>query len=207
LWVSKSIKTIDETTGVVTVSDTLEVVGNVFPTFEGTLTNTVTLWNQVRISAQIDTKRDFLVYNNTDFFRETQLVRSNFRLDTLALPRIERLRRYGNPTPGQPAFKQLNGANTTVNEARDAFLQPGDFVRLREIGVTWDIPQRWVALVAGVETASLGFEMQNVKLWKDAKFTGADPEVISNATAQFSRDDFLTLPNPRTTVVRLNLTF
>ena len=49
--------------------------------------------------------------------------------------------------------------------------------------------------------------MQNVKLWKNDKFTGADPEVISNATAQFSRDDFLTLPNPRTTVVRLNLTF
>ncbi len=206
-WVSKSIKSINETTGVVTVSDTLEVVGNVFPTFEGTLTNTVTLWNQLRISAQIDTKRDFLVYNNTDYFRETQLVRSNSRLDTLVLPRIERLRRYGNPTAGQPAFVQLNGASTTVAEARDGFLQPGDFVRLREIGVTWDIPQRWVALVAGVQTASLGFAMQNVKLWKDAKFTGADPEVISNATAQFSRDDFLTLPNPRTTVVRLNLTF
>ena len=49
--------------------------------------------------------------------------------------------------------------------------------------------------------------MQNVKLWKDKGFTGADPEVISNGSNQFGRDDFLTLPNPRTTVVRLNLTF
>ncbi len=206
-WVSKRIRTIDEATGVVTVADTLEVVGNQFPTFEATLTNTVTLWDQLTITAQLDTKRDFLVYNNTAFFRETQLVRSNSRLDTLVLPRLERLRRYGNPTAGQPAFRQENGANTTVNEVRDAFLQPGDFVRFRELGVTWAIPDKWVSLVGGVQSASIGFAIQNVALWTNKGFTGSDPEVISNATAQFSRDDFLTLPNPRTTVVRLNLTF
>jgi len=58
-----------------------------------------------------------------------------------------------------------------------------------------------------VQTASLGLAVQNVKLWKDKAFTGADPEVISTASSQFTRDDFLTLPNPRTTVLRLNLTF
>jgi hypothetical protein len=59
----------------------------------------------------------------------------------------------------------------------------------------------------GVATASLGFAIQNVALWKDKNFTGPDPEVISAAGAQFARDDFLTLPNPRTTVLRLNVTF
>lgn len=206
-WVSKSIRSINETTGVVTVADTFEVRGNQFPTFEATLTNTVTLWNQLRISAQLDTKRDFLVYNNTAFFRETQLVRSNERLDPSLLTRYERLRRYGNPTAGQPAFRQENGLSATVNDVREAFLQPGDFVRFRELGVTWDIPQRWVSLVSGVESASLGFAIQNLRLWTNDAFTGRDPEVISAANGQFSRDDFLTLPNPRTTVVRLNLTF
>ena len=206
-WVSKSIRDINPTTNVVTVADTFEVRGNQFPTFEATVTNTVTLWNQLRISAQIDTKRDFLVYNLTDFFRETQLVRSNLRLDPTALSSLERLRRYGNPTAGQPAFRQQNGISATVNDVREAFLQPGDFVRFRELGVTWDVPQRWVSLVSGVESASLGFAIQNLRLWKNAAFTGRDPEVISAAFNQFSRDDFLTLPNPRTTVVRLNLTF
>jgi len=206
-WVSKRIRSINETTGVVTVADTFEVAGNQFPTFEGTLTSTFTLFNQLRISAQLDTKRDFLVYNNTAFFRETQLVRSNLRLDTLALPRLERLRRWGNPTAGQPAFVQENGAATTVNDVRDAYLQPGDFVRFRELGVTWDIPQRFISMLGPVQSASLGFAMQNLKLWTNKGFEGPDPEVISTSGGQFTRDDFLTLPNPRTSVVRLNITF
>ena len=206
-WVSKKIRNINETTGVVTVADTFEVVGNQFPTFEATMTNTVTLWNQLRISAQLDTKRDFLIYNNTAFFRETQLVRAQERLDPTFLPARERLRRYGNPTAGQPAFVQENGASSNVNEVREAFLQPGDFVRFRELGITWDVPQKWVGLVAGVESASLGLAIQNLRLWTSDKFTGRDPEVISASGGQFTRDDFLTLPNPRTTVVRLNLTF
>jgi TonB-dependent starch-binding outer membrane protein SusC len=206
-FVSKRIRSINEATGVVTVADTLEVIGNQFPTLEWTISPTVTLWNQLRISAQFDSKRDFLVLNNTAFFRETQLVRSNYRLDTTLLPRVERLRRYGNPTPGQPAFRQENGNPTTVNEVRDAFMQPGDFVRFRELGITWDVPQRWMSYVTGVESASIGLAIQNLRLWKNDGFTGRDPEVISSAFAQFSRDDFLTLPSPRTTVVRLNLTF
>ena len=206
-FVSKRIRSIDETTGVVVVSDTFEVVGNQFPTFEGTLTNTLTLFNQLRVSALLDTKRDFLIYNNSAFFRETQLVRSIDRLDPTRLSARERLRRYGNPTAGQPAFVQENGLPTTVNEAREAYLQPGDFVRLREIGVNWDIPSRWTGFMGPVEAASLGFAVQNVALWTNDKFTGSDPEVISTSTGQFTRDDFLTLPNPRTTVVRLTLTF
>jgi hypothetical protein len=64
-----------------------------------------------------------------------------------------------------------------------------------------------MSYVTGVESASIGLAIQNLRLWKNDGFTGRDPEVISSAFAQFSRDDFLTLPSPRTTVVRLNLTF
>jgi TonB-linked SusC/RagA family outer membrane protein len=208
-FVSKRIRSIDEATGIVVVSDTFEVVGNQFPTLEATMSNTFTFFNQLRITAQLDTKRDFLVYNNSAFFRETQLVRSNLRLDTLVLSRHERLRRYGNPTPapGQQAFTQENGLPTTVNEARDAFLQPGDFVRFRELGITWDVPGRYTAFMGPIQSASIGFAIQNLKLWTNKAFEGADPEVISSSGGQFTRDDFLTQPNPRTTVLRLNLTF
>lgn len=206
-WVSKTIRSIDEVSGVVTVSDTFEVVGNTLPTLEGTLSSTFTIFNQLRITAQFDTKRDFMVLNNTAFFRETQLVRSNQRLDTLQLSRRERLRRYGNPTPGQPAFVQENGARTTVNEARDGFLQPGDFVRFREVGVSWDVPSRWLGFSGVVQSATLGLAVQNVALWTNKAFTGDDPELISNAFDAFGRNDFLTQPNPRTTVLRVNLTF
>lgn len=206
-FVSHRIRNINETTGVVTVADTAEVVGNIFPTFEGTLSSTVTLFGQVRVSAQFDTKRDFLVFNNTAFFRETQVVRAAERLDPNVLSPRERLRRYGNPAAGQPAFVRENGSSATVNEVRDAYLQPGDFVRFRELGVAWEIPSRYVTRMGPVQGATLSFAVQNLRLWKNAAFTGRDPEVISTSGGQFTRDDFLTQPNPRTSVMRLNLTF
>ena len=122
-FVTKTIRNINEQTGVVTVADTLEVFDNILPTLEWNVTNTFTVFKNFRVSALLDAKAGFSVYNNTDFFRETQLVRSANRLDTAMLSRRERLRRYGNPTPGQPAFVQENGRPTTVNEVREAYIQ------------------------------------------------------------------------------------
>jgi hypothetical protein len=203
--VSKRIENINTTTNVVTVSDTLAPMGNLFPTLEWNFTNTVTLFKNLRMSALLDAKRDFIVMNNTAFFRETQLVRSNLRLDPTVLSATERLRRYGNPTSGQPAFVTNKGNNATVNDVRDAYLEPGDFIRLREISATYSLPNSLTKRLGGrVAAASLTFAMQNVKLWTD--YSGFDPEVIS-ANGAFSREDFLTMPNPTKTVLRFNLTF
>jgi TonB-linked SusC/RagA family outer membrane protein len=206
-FVSKRIKNINEATGVVTVADTFEVVGNALPTFEASWSNTFTLFRNFRISTLIDTKQDFLINNLTDFFRETQLVRSNRRLDPTVLTARERLRRYGNQASGQPAFVQLNGQGTTVDQTRDAYLQPGDFIRFRELGVTYNVPPRLLQGFLGTRTASIGFAMQNVALWTD--YEGADPEVVTDPTAAFGvgRQDFLTLPNPKRALLRLNISF
>lgn len=206
-FVSKRIKNINEATGVVTVADTFEVVGNALPTFEASWSNTFTLFRNFRISTLIDTKQDFLINNLTDFFRETQLVRSDNRLDPTKLSARERLRRYGNQASGQPAFVQLNGQGTTVDQTRDAYLQPGDFIRFRELGVTYNVPPRFLQGLMGTRTASIGFAMQNVALWTD--YEGADPEVVTDPTAAFGvgRQDFLTLPNPKRAILRLNISF
>lgn len=203
-FVSKRIRSIDEVSGRVTVADTFEVAGNLWPSLEGGITNTVTLFRNWRFSALVDTKQDFVVFNQADFFRETQVVRSNNRLDTLVLSRRERLRRYGNPTAGQPAFVQENGRTTTVDETRDAFLQPGDFIRFRELSATYTLPRN--ALRFGrLSGATIGLAMQNIGLWTD--YEGPDPEVVSAANNDFNRTDFFTLPNPRRAVLRVNLTF
>ncbi|MFP5355388.1 MAG: hypothetical protein ACLGIK_09585, partial [Gemmatimonadota bacterium] len=206
-FVSKRIRNINTASKVVTVSDTLEVVGNALPTFEAAWSNTFTLFRNFRVSTLIDTKQDFYIYNLTDYFRETQLVRSNKRLDPTVLSEMERLRRYGNPTAGQPAFVQENGVATTVDQARNGFLQPGDFIRFRELGVTYNVPTRYLQNLLGTRTASIGFAMQNVALWTD--YEGADPELVSNPNEAFGvgRTDFLTLPNPKRAILRVNLSF
>lgn len=204
-WVSRRIRNINEATGVVTVADTFEVMGNTLPTFEGSFSNTFTLFKNLRVSALFDTKQDFLVHNNNDFFRETQLVRSANRLDTLKLSRRERLRRYGNQAAGQPAFVSENGTGATVDVVRDAYLQPGDFVRFRELGFNYTVPTRLLRSIKGVSAANVGLAFQNLALWTD--YEGYDPEVISNAGNGFVRDDFFTLPNPKRALFRLNVTF
>jgi hypothetical protein len=204
-WVSRRIRNINDQTGIVTVADTFEVMGNTLPTFEGSWSNTFTLFKNLRVTALVDTKQDFLLYNLSDFFRETQLVRSDNRLDPNKLSAHERLRRYGNQAAGQPAFVSENGTAATVDVVRDAYLQPGDFVRFRELGVNYNVPTQFLSRIRGVSSANLGVAMQNLALWSD--YEGFDPEVISNAGDQFSRTDFFTLPNPKRLLFRLNLTF
>lgn len=209
VFMSKKIQSIDVAGSRVVVSDTLVPIANLTPTFEWNLTNTFTVMKQLRLTTLLDAKRDFSVSNFTDFFRETQLVRSNRRLDATVLPREEFLRRYGDDTPGRPAFVTQSGAAATVNDVYEAFIQPGDFVRLREVSATYDVPSRLFASIGNkIQGASITVAVQNVKLWTN--YEGADPEVISNPnglSGGFSREDFLTLPNPRKTLLRLNLTF
>ncbi|MEA3245031.1 MAG: SusC/RagA family TonB-linked outer membrane protein [Gemmatimonadota bacterium] len=204
-FVSKKILSIDEATKVVTVADTLTPVGNLYPTVEWNFTNTVTLFRNLRLSALIDAKRNFLVQNFTAYFRETQLVRSRLRVDTTALPLRERLRRYGNPTPGKPAFVTDKGNTATVSDVVDAYLEDGDFTRLRELSATYTLPGTWLTAMGGrISDASVTLAFQNVALWTN--YSGPDPEVNSQ-TGAFSRQDFLTMPNPRKTVLRFNFTF
>ena len=207
VYVSKKIQSIDVAKKLVIVNDSLTPMGNLFPTLEWNLTNTITVAKNWRFSALLDAKKNFLVQNFTAYFRETQLVRSNLRLDTLALSPYERLRRFGNltPAPGQGAFTTVKGLPETVSNVIDAYLEPGDFVKLRELSVTYTLPG---SLLHGfgqtVQSASVTLAMQNIKIW--TKYSGADPELNAQADA-FSRQDFLTLPSAQKTVLRVNLTF
>ena len=205
VFVSKKIQSIDVANSKVIVSDTLTPMGNIFPTLEWNLTNTITLFKNLRIAALVDAKRNFLVQNSTAYFRETQIVTSDNRINVNKLSAAERLRRFGNLTAGQPAFVTDKGNAATVNDVIDAYLEPGDFVRLREVSATYSLPNRLLGFTKNrVTGASVTLAFQNVKLWTN--YTGFDPEVNSQTNA-FSRQDFLTLPNPKTTVLRFNLNF
>ncbi len=203
--VTKTIRSIDETTGVVTVADTLEVFGGTLPTREWNWFNTFTVFKNFRISTLLDSKTGHRVFNNTAFFRETQLVRDANRVDPDLLSRRERLRRYGNDTPGQPAFVQEDGKATSVNEVREAYFQSGDFVRLREVSLSYSLPANVTSRLGILRGGTFTIAAQNLALWTD--YEGADPEVVSNLGNDFDRQDFLTLPNPRRFVFKTNFIF
>lgn len=205
VYVSKRIQSIDEVTGLVIVADTVSPVGNLYPTLEWNLTNSFTIMKTFRISTLFDSKRDFITDNFTDYYRETQLVRGENRLNLTKLSRRERLRRYGNDTPGKPAFVTVSGAVATQNDVYEAWEQPGDFLRFREFSISYTVPKKYLNTLRNpVQSATIQFAMQNVKLWTN--YEGPDPEVVTDSGA-FSRADFFTLPTPKRSMLRVNLTF
>jgi len=203
-WWTRKIISVDTTTGVVRVTEKPVFAGNVLPTFEGSLSTNLTIQRNLRLYGLIDTKRGHRVRNFTDFFRETQLVRSNARLDTTVLSKTERLRRYGNPNAGQPAFLTPLDSAKTVNDVQEDYIQDGSFVRLRELSLTYTLPPQWARALRAV-AATVTVAGQNLALW--TKYQGYDPEVVSNAVALYNRDDFFTQPPVRRYVFRVNLTF
>jgi TonB-linked SusC/RagA family outer membrane protein len=199
VMVAKVIKSVDLANGRAVVTDTLTPTGNLYPTLEWNFTNNFTIMKNLRVSTLIDAKRNFTVFNNTRFFRETQLVRSNVRLDTTMLSREDRIRRFG------PFVSERDGSAVPINDAREAFIEDGSFIRFRELSVTYSLPQSLTRKVANrVQNVSVSLIMQNVKLWTD--FSGFDPEVNAQSNG-FSREDFLTAPVPRKTVIRFNFNF
>lgn len=203
VYASRKIKSIDDATGVVVVSDTLEPIGNLYPTLEWSLSNSFTVMKHFRITALVDSKQDFIVDNLRDWYTETLLIHSRRRLDPNLLSRHERLRRYGNEARGKPSFVTVSGASATTSDVFEAYLQPGDFVRFRELSATYTIPKRILERVR-VRNASVSFAMQNVALW--TKYEGPDPEVIAT-NGSFDRLDFFSLPAPKRGLVRLDFTF
>jgi TonB-dependent starch-binding outer membrane protein SusC len=180
------------------VSDTVEFIGNQNPGNEGNFSSTFTLFQNFRVYAQVDWMNDYVLYNNTDQFRERQFgtgerwVRRNEILSD-----EERLERFG------PHFTE-DGRALSASAVDAAYFEDASHIRFRELTVTYSLPST-VAQAFRARGASISAGARNLALWSD--YNGPDPEVNGLATQNFNRWDFLTLPQPRRFIGRVNLTF
>jgi TonB-dependent starch-binding outer membrane protein SusC len=204
VWTHK-IRSFDVANNRAIVSDTTEFVGNSDPSFEGNFGSTFTLFRNFRIYAQFDWMRDFIIYNNTDQFRERQFgTGERWVLRNDILTDEERLTRFG-------PFRTEDGRTLLVSAVTEAYHEPGDFLRFRELSLSYTIPQN-MAQMFKASSATVTVSGRNLGLWTD--YLGADPEVlwgISGAATSGAvgsiREDFLTLPQPRRWLARVNVTF
>lgn len=201
----------------VVVSDERVELGNLLPDFEGAFATTITLFENFALSGQLDWKQNFKIYNNTAQFRDRSFSNSELgvkRFDTPGYTREEVLARFG-PFRTETAGSSACGEGATepcmipFTQVQDAYIQDGDFVRLREVALTITLPEN-LASAMRASNASLTLGARNLKLWSD--YDGHDPEVLAQATRNtgtgtFQREDFLTVPSPRRWVAKLNLTF
>jgi len=169
----------------ITIAEEQVFRGTPFPTRQISVNPTATLFNIVRVSALFDHQGGHKLFNSTEEFRcgLTQTCR-------------------GINDPNAPLHEQARAVAAFEFENIDGFLEDADFVKLRELAVTFMAPtqiaQRW-----GFRDLSLTLSGRNLATWTD--YTGLDPEVNFAGQANFSTADFLTQPPVRFFTARVNV--
>jgi len=170
-----------------TVSDSVAFLGYSQPRTEITLTNGIDLFRRlVHISALVDHKGDYMLYNGTERIRCQN-----------------RLNCRGLADPSAPLDEQAAALAVTASASRTqaGYIEPASFWRLRELSVTLDA-SRFAHRVRG-RSLSLTLSARNVKTW--SSYSGLDPE--SNYGQDDIPNDFQTLPPPSYFTARINLGF
>jgi hypothetical protein len=189
-----------------------QFVGDVIPDWSGAFGGNISLGRSWRFQTLFEYRTGFKVQNLTDGFRASQhpSIGSN-RKEYDALEAI-----IGNPasTPDQ----RVDAANKYITEYR-RLLEPGlnqaedgDFVRLREIALTYNLPNGFVQKF-GVSGGNVTVSGRN--LWLATKYSGLDPESNENGRGSTGAltDNFLVstdgfgLPLQRRVSLIVNLNF
>lgn len=167
------------------LSDTAVYLGNPLPKKEFSLSPTVTLFNLLRVSALIDHKGGYKLFDNTRRFH------CSFSTCQESFDKT------------QPLADQA--AAVSIALGTDAgYIENADFTKLRELSFTIIAPSH-IARSFGLQNLDFTIAGRNLKTWTDYK--GFDPEVNSVPNSNFSTQEFLTLPPSRTWTGRINVTF
>jgi len=178
----------------VTVEPTATFVGSPTPTREASLSQTLSLFRgAVRLQGLLDYKGGHKVYNLTEVFRCTATGNNCQGIHDPSAPLDIQAR---------AVVRRLQGFASNYG-----YLENGEFLKLRELSLTYSLPNRIAGLV-GATHASLSLAGRNLATWTG--YTGVDPEVNGagqNAFNGFGVQDFLTQPQIRTFILRANLSF
>jgi outer membrane receptor protein involved in Fe transport len=172
----------------ITVGDTAVYLGNPLPLYEVSLTNGVDFWRRrFRLQAMLDYKGDYKVYNNSERIR--CLSRNNCA---------------GLIYRGSSELEQARTAAGRDHPAKTVagFIEPGDFIRFRELSLTFSAPESWAnRYIHGRSLAITGAVRNLGLLW--TKYTGVDPEAFG--TTGDAPSSFQAFAPPRYMTLRLNL--
>jgi TonB-linked SusC/RagA family outer membrane protein len=174
----------------VSLSDSAVFRGSALPTREASLNSDFAIFGgKVVLGTQFDYRGGHLVDNSLEQFRcfSVQICRGN----------------YDKTAPlKEQAFAQatfLPGAGNSV-----AFLEPGWFIKLREVSLTVEAPDRWAR---AFRASRLSLTLAGRNLWTITDYSGVDPEVNAFAQDNFATGDFESQAQVRYWTARLNVGF
>lgn len=164
-------------------------IGTPTPTNTGSIGNTVTLFNRLRLYALVDWKRGNRLANSIELLRCTGVL-------GVGLCDVN----Y-HPLNYSPLYVAEASVASFVQQSRDQFIQDASFVKLREVSATYTLPDR---VVRGFQHASFTLSARELALWTN--YRGPDPEVNISPTSLLASDQAVLPPLSRFTAT-LNLTF
>ena len=190
--------------GLITADDK-KVVGDAWPDFDGSLRNVLT-YKRLSLDFTFYFKSGNKIFNYTRSFLESG--GGNGVKRAMQKSALNYWKQPGDegvlPRPKSTANAD-GGKNYEMQTSR--FVEDASFIRLKTLTLSYSVPK--------VVAKSLGLSAANVyvtgsNLWLTTKYTGPDPEVTlsgENPNGLVQGLDFCTIPQPRSFIVGLNVTF
>src|SRR4029079_1895259 len=163
-------------------------IGPSLPTREVAFSNTFSLFKNFSIYSLFDYKGGHYNYRGAELYR------------CASAQNCEVLNDPNTPATELPVYRIGNGSTTPFG----LYIHKADFVKLRDVSVTYTLPSRWAAR-AQASTMSVTLAGHNLALWSD--YPGPDPEVNTYGNRAFIRGDIYSMPMTRRLTAALNLTF
>ncbi len=198
-------------TGVAPIIATDQYVGPVYPPRIFGLGTQLTFRNSLTLDAQADYQggaflTNFIGYQNAlrsvwyPCYQQQKALKAGIGADGKQYTPDDNPSAYANVSAkdgGRCAVDRLI-ANS------DFWIAKSDFVKLRNVSLAWNVPQRFVR---GAKTATLVVAGRN--LWKWSKFDGADPESSdgSDAGTSLGRREYYQMPPYKSMSVSIRTTF
>ncbi len=170
-------------TGRVMLEDTLRYLGPSTPTREIGFANTLTLFKNWRVYVFLDHRGGNYMWNAADYIRN----KNDQNAWAVVNPDAD---------PDEVLYRQ---SGTTM-----PFLTKADFTKLREVSLTYTLPNSVVSRV-GLKGVSITAAGRNLAIW--TQYSGADPELNFNGADTFTRSDYMSVPMMRRFVGSVNITF
>lgn len=174
----------------VSLSDSAVFRGSALPTKEASLNSQLAVFGgKVILGTQFDYRGGHLVDNSLEQFRCFSVQNCRGLYDASA-PLEEQALVQATFLPG--------GGNSV------AFLEPGWFIKLRELSLTFEAPDRWAR---AFRASRLSLTLAGRNLWTITDYSGVDPEVNAFAQDNFASGDFESQAQVRYWTARLNVGF
>ena len=161
------------------------------PTREAALTNTFTLFGNLRVFSQFDYRGGH--------YQWCAICSINSRID---------LNTFDINTGGTPLNPDVSDAEVLALRSRQTLshITKADFIKFREIALSFTFPDSWVQFLPGAQRWTATVSARNLAIW--TKYEGrGDPEVQFSPNSTFTMLDYASTPMTRRLAASLRVSF